>query len=220
MTLVCGDSLPWLKRQKANAFSAACFSPPYAASGRAGFDARCDFRAGGRFLPYALELSRAARVWGANFTQLVYAGELLPFTEELTLALREEGVRLFDRWVMYKPAAKPQRGNRALTNFEFLLLFARDSGAVPRPQCRVLTAFPATHERRATGVSQGSLGLTPYARALPLQLFSAYGGPEPVLDPFCGSGTSLLAAQQLNLRYAGVDIEPRNVALCRERGLR
>ncbi len=40
---------------------------------------------------------------------------------------------------------------------------------------------------------------------------------EIVLDPFCGSGTSLLAAKILNRRYIGIDISPQYVAISKER---
>jgi hypothetical protein len=177
-------------------------------------------------------LSRICTVWAVNFTQLVHDGKLLPFTEDLVISLRDHvrnGPQLFDRWVMYKKTAKPQRGNRALTNFEFVLLFAQKPWLVPLPyDSRTMTAFEATYERRETLVSEGSLGLTPYPSAIPQKVFMAYAmhnhadgvlKPRPVLDPFCGSGTSLLVAKELGLDYVGVDIKPENIELCRKRGL-
>ena len=38
-----------------------------------------------------------------------------------------------------------------------------------------------------------------------------------VLDPFCGSGTSLVAAQELGRMYLGIDINPRAVEISRRR---
>jgi len=38
-----------------------------------------------------------------------------------------------------------------------------------------------------------------------------------VLDPFCGSGTTLVAAKILNRRYCGIDISSDAIKLCRER---
>lgn len=41
-----------------------------------------------------------------------------------------------------------------------------------------------------------------------------------VVDPFCGSGTTLLVAEKLGRRWAGTDASPTYVGLCRERLLR
>jgi site-specific DNA-methyltransferase (adenine-specific) len=43
---------------------------------------------------------------------------------------------------------------------------------------------------------------------------------ELVVDPFCGSGTTLLVAERLGRRWAGSDTSPAYVGLCRERLLR
>jgi len=40
---------------------------------------------------------------------------------------------------------------------------------------------------------------------------------ELVLDPFCGSGTTPLAAKELNRRYVGIEINPEYVAICKRR---
>jgi site-specific DNA-methyltransferase (adenine-specific) len=38
-----------------------------------------------------------------------------------------------------------------------------------------------------------------------------------VLDPFVGSGTTCLAAQQLGRRYVGFDVDPRYIQLAKAR---
>lgn len=48
-----------------------------------------------------------------------------------------------------------------------------------------------------------------------ISLFTHAG--ELVLDPFVGSGTTLVAAQDLNRNALGFDLQPKYVALCRKR---
>ncbi len=38
-----------------------------------------------------------------------------------------------------------------------------------------------------------------------------------VLDPFCGSGTTLVSAKLLERRFIGMDINPEAIELCRKR---
>lgn len=38
-----------------------------------------------------------------------------------------------------------------------------------------------------------------------------------VLDPFCGSGTTLEAARNRGLRYVGIEIDPINCQIARKR---
>jgi len=40
---------------------------------------------------------------------------------------------------------------------------------------------------------------------------------ESVYDPFLGSGTTMIAAEKLNRRCYGIEIEPRYVDVCVER---
>jgi site-specific DNA-methyltransferase (adenine-specific) len=48
-----------------------------------------------------------------------------------------------------------------------------------------------------------------------IKLLSKEG--DLVLDPFCGSGTTCLAARNLNRAYLGIEINPDYVALTNER---
>lgn len=52
----------------------------------------------------------------------------------------------------------------------------------------------------------------------PLQLIEAYTEPgELVVDPFCGGGTSLVAAKKLGRKWLGFDISEESVALSKKR---
>jgi len=41
--------------------------------------------------------------------------------------------------------------------------------------------------------------------------------PQSVLDPFCGSGSTLVAAKKLGRHFLGIEIEPKYVAIARQR---
>jgi tRNA G10 N-methylase Trm11 len=207
LKLVQGDSLEFLRKQKDRTFSAACFSPPYGTS-KGMFDVRKDFTTGGKFLPYALELSRICDVWAINLTQRVVSTKNTPFLEQLTMSLVEAGVELFDRWVVVKPTSMPLRGNRALTRFEFVLLYSRYAHSLTK-HAEGCTVLPVTvHALSSQGASNHARNdITPYYSEIPRQVFSMYGknGSGVVLDPFAGTGTSLKVAQELGLSSVGVE---------------
>jgi len=48
-----------------------------------------------------------------------------------------------------------------------------------------------------------------------IELFTFVG--DSVLDPFCGSGTTCLAARTLSRHYVGYDIHPEYLYLAQER---
>jgi site-specific DNA-methyltransferase (adenine-specific) len=56
----------------------------------------------------------------------------------------------------------------------------------------------------------------PVLAILPLVLaFSEQG--DLVLDPFCGSGTTAVAAQQLGRQFIGIELDPEYAAKAQER---
>lgn len=58
----------------------------------------------------------------------------------------------------------------------------------------------------------------PFPLELPYRLIQLYSFAEDiVLDPFCGSGTTCLAALQTGRRFVGVDIDEEYVEVARER---
>ena len=58
----------------------------------------------------------------------------------------------------------------------------------------------------------------PFPVELPEQLIKLYTFEDDlVLDPFMGSGSSLVAASRLGRRYVGYDLDPAYVAIARER---
>lgn len=208
--IVTGDSLKWLRAQPAKSVDVAVFSPPY------GKGAEYLFNVGKPgwlplFADWAVELSRVCTVWGVDFTQLVdpRTSGCIPFTEELVLELRTRGVLLFDRWVMYKTATRPARGNKALSAFEFLLLFSDNPKAVPLNPGRHLTAFAEKTARAVDFNHSNQLGQRAYSQAFPEAILTAHCPPGgTVCDPFSGSGTTGVVAKRMGFNFIGIELDP------------
>jgi 23S rRNA G2445 N2-methylase RlmL len=64
----------------------------------------------------------------------------------------------------------------------------------------------------------------PFPEKLPARLIAMYtfgtAGDFPgeiILDPFCGTGTTCVAAKRMGRRFIGIDINPAYVGIARER---
>jgi DNA modification methylase len=50
------------------------------------------------------------------------------------------------------------------------------------------------------------------------ELLGDFSNPDSIiLDPFAGSGTTLVAAKQLGRKFIGIEIEPKYVEICKQR---
>lgn len=212
-----GDCLKVLSSYDDGHFSAACFSPPYGV-GKGLFDARYDFGAEGAFLEYALEISRVSEIWAINLTQIVQSGTLLTYTEDLVKELQIFDVQLWDRWMLLKPGGFPKRGPRVPTRYEFVISFTSNPAAA-KEQFRypvdgesTVLSYETT-ERNPTK----SVGTAPYPPSIPRQMWKVYGADGPVLDPFCGTGTSLIEAKKLGLDATGIEMDPAIVKIAKRR---
>lgn len=217
--LIEADCLDVLSMYPDRHFKAACFSPPYGVGEH--FDIRKDFRENGKFMDYLWELTRVCEVVAVNFGQLQEPDRVMStFTEQLVIAAGLHGCPLLDRWVLEKPSQRPQRGFRVLNPIEFVLLFTRLKPAEieARDPTKFKTLIKAKGKTNyAAGFSAKETGTTPYFIDMPRQVFAVYGGQGPVLDPFCGSGTSLIAALELGIPSVGVDISAPILEIAQQR---
>ena len=84
-------------------------------------------------------------------------------------------------------------------------------GGKPLDDVWSIPAIAPTSKERAGYPTQKPLALL----CRIIQLASNEG--DVVLDPFCGSGTTLLAAQQLNRNWIGIDANPQAIAIAGKR---
>jgi site-specific DNA-methyltransferase (adenine-specific) len=84
-------------------------------------------------------------------------------------------------------------------------------GGKPLDDVWAIPAIAPTSRERAGYPTQKPLALLQRI----IQLASHEG--DAVLDPFCGSGTTLLAAQQLGRQWIGIDANPQAIAIAQKR---
>ena len=220
ITIAEGDTRKILPMFPDLSIDLASFSPPYGSN--VTFNIRKDFKAGGEFIPYALEIGRVCKLFAINLTQLLDNSELSVFIEEFIMVMRDNGIEVFDRWIYKKAVTRPTRGIRALSNYEFFILFKGKGVNVNDLQfANIFNKTDKKHYRQfktcidITRAKNRNLiasqnELSPYPVELPLQLINCYGYDGcSVLDPFVGSGTTYDACNLSdfdNIEFFGIDI--------------
>jgi site-specific DNA-methyltransferase (cytosine-N4-specific) len=149
--------------------------------------------------------------------------DLLGIPWRLAFALQEDGWYLRADIIWNKPNAMPESvKDRPTRSHEYVFMFTKDeryfydreavmeaSGARKRNRRTVWNintqAFPGAH-----------FATFPPALVEPCILAASKSG-DFVLDPFFGSGTAGLVAQQLGRKYVGIELNPDYVALAAER---
>ena len=76
---------------------------------------------------------------------------------------------------------------------------------------------PRIWRERAVCVDGGKLHPTQKPRKLMEWCLQFFPNAQTILDPFCGSGTTLVAAKQLNRRAIGIEIEERYCEIAAKR---
>jgi site-specific DNA-methyltransferase (adenine-specific) len=123
-------------------------------------------------------------------------------------------------WGTWRSAANPVLRDV----HEYVLIFSKESFArkaegrrstVGRDDflewTKSVWSFPAASARKVGHPA-------PFPEELPRRLIELYTfRGDVVLDPFCGSGTTCLAAADLERHFVGYEIEPKYVRLARER---
>jgi hypothetical protein len=143
--------------------------------------------------------------------------DLLPLPALVADALRARVPLLVRGEVVWsKPVAtESPRVDRPSRSHELLYLFT------PRHPCRARDPGEQWWNRSVWEIPVESGARAGHPAAMPLELarrcIVASGRPPLVLDPFCGSGTTIVAAARLDIDAVGFDLEPAYLEQARRR---
>ncbi len=101
-----------------------------------------------------------------------------------------------------------EQGNRYMNSYGRRYTL---KGGKPLDDVWSIPAIAPTSKERAGYPTQKPLAL------LQRIIMLASNEGDVMLDPFCGSGTALLAAQQLGRKWIGIDANPQAIAIARRR---
>ena len=152
--------------------------------------------------------------------------DLIGVPWRLAFALQDAGWWLRTEVIWYKPNAHPESvSDRPTKSHETVFLLSKsqdyyyDTSAVKGPNGRRLrTMWDINTEprRKEAGGVEDHPAVMPMTLARRcIQITSQPG--DTVLDPYAGSGTSLLAAQELGRNWAGIELNPTYVDLIERR---
>ena len=151
--------------------------------------------------------------------------DLIGVPWRLALKLQEAGWWLRSEVIWYKPNAHPESvGDRPTKAHETLFLISReqnyhyDVDAVRGPngrRLRTVWRIP-TEPRKAFPGGEDHPAVMPLALARRCIEITSRGG-DVVLDPYAGSGTTLLAARELGRKWVGIELNPSYVDLIERR---
>jgi site-specific DNA-methyltransferase (cytosine-N4-specific) len=146
--------------------------------------------------------------------------DLLGIPWRLAFALQDDGWYLRADVIWNKPNAMPESvKDRPTRAHEYVFMFSKaeryyyDRNAVLEPNGRNRRSVWDIHTQ---GFNGAHFATFPPRLVEPCILASTRPG-DIVLDPFFGSGTVGAVAQQLNRRYAGIELNPDYVALAARR---
>lgn len=131
--------------------------------------------------------------------------------------IAEHASRLCDIIVWDKDKAPPQMEAKVLNNeFEFIFIFTeKGSRVIPfadfhGTESNIIRIKPGANE-----FSEIHKAVFPVA--LPEKILALASGARSVLDPFCGTGTTIVAAEKKGIRAFGMELDPHYCDIIRKR---
>lgn len=109
----------------------------------------------------------------------------------------------------------PACGNKYLTDTEFILFF-REKGVKVYGEFKTKFTYYVTPINQVDKKKYGHPTVKPLGIIKNLIINSSLEG-DTVLDPFMGSGTTCVAAKELNRGYVGIEIDPEHLKVAKSR---
>jgi site-specific DNA-methyltransferase (adenine-specific) len=202
-TVFSGDCIEVMRGLDRESVDFILTDPPYLADYRSRDNRTIRNDADDRWLKPAF--SEAYRVLRRDCFCISFYG--WPHADKFMAAWRAAGFRIVGHIVFRKAYASSVR----LLRYQHELAYLLAKGSPKQPACPI----PDVIDFRYT---QNRLHPTekPVSALLPLVgAFSNEG--DLVLDPFCGSGSTLVAARQLRRRFLGIELDSRYHAIAADR---
>ena len=140
--------------------------------------------------------------------------------EYMPVFFKGDKLRHFDKTSLMLPAnyynkVAPRLGTVRKTNGE---LRKREPFSVGEMKCRGTIWDYTSVQPNREGNSIKTKHPATFSDQIPADFISCFTQENDiVLDPMCGSGTTLVAAENMNRRFIGIDISPEYADLARER---
>ena len=239
--LLCGDSTDreCVERVMADDLADCVFtSPPYAVGIDYGDSYTDDISSLREMLP------NLARIWFGivkpggysvvNFDDIVAGGKIIgettvcqyPMALEYWPVFRHEGWVLWSQRIWCKPIGRVSApwcasSNRGATNWEHLWTWRKPGGSGTKPKTG--NAMSSMHgwcdsssmEGVAVGKGEHGAGMATGIAAWMIHVHTEQGAL--VHEPFCGTGTTIIACEQLGRRCRAIEISPGYVAVTLQR---
>jgi site-specific DNA-methyltransferase (adenine-specific) len=197
--IVCGDCLEVMKDWPEKCVDLVLTDPPY--------NIGLNYSEGNDWMPFDV-YENWCKEWFFELERLrLERGKIVIFVGHGNVDMwfrirRPEGIGCW-----YKPGSPRHGGIFQWCEWEPFLIFD--------PSCR---AIGGSDVIRCSLFNQQDTGNHPCPKPLPLfvQLIEKIRA-DLILDPFCGSGTTCVAAKMLGRRYIGIDISPEYCEIARQR---
>jgi DNA modification methylase len=129
------------------------------------------------------------------------------FADRFVTAFKAAGFRVVGHIVFKKDYVSSAGYTRSSHECAYLLA----KGRPQRPQASISDVLPFEYSENRHHPTEKSVSTL-------LPLIEAFSQPgSVVLDPFCGSGSSLLAAKKLGRNYLGIELDPKYHAIASRR---